>query len=144
LGEGDIDMVDITRARVLSTPAIYAFGVRLRINYDYALSTYGDSFSILTVTDEPLGNLIADGVDTLTVVSDKATIASDGIEEAVITCFELVTNMDYNIYRDDEMHLSGSVGDGSIEYSTNTPGTYIFEIIEPGTHNTGYVQLEVV
>ena len=92
------------------------------------------------------GNAIAQGFDTLIVASDKATIASDGIEEATITCVELPTNLDYKIYRDGSLHLSGSVGDGSIEYSSNTPGDYVFEIIDPNPENfkTGYVQLEVV
>jgi hypothetical protein len=90
------------------------------------------------------GNAIAQGWDTLTVSSDKESIASDNVEEAVITCVELPTVFDYNVHLGDEVVLSGSVGDGSLEYSTNVSGSYIIEIIEQGTYNTGYAKLEVI
>lgn len=137
-------MADVIRATILPAIAVIPFGDSVRTELSTGLSTGPYGFIIHNPANEVLAGQLADGVDTLTVASDKATIASDGIEEAVITCIELATDMDYRIYRDDVFRLSGSVADGSIEYSSNTPGTYVFEITEPGTYNTGYVQVEVV
>ena len=87
---------------------------------------------------------ILQGHYTLAVASDKSAIASDNVEEAVITCVELPTTFDYNVYSGIDIVLSGSVDDGSLEFSTNVPGRYTIEIKEQGAYRTGYINLEVV
>ena len=137
-------MADITRATLLPSMALIPFGVSIRNELDVGLSTGGYGFIIHNPANEALANQIADGVDTLTVASDKVSIASDNIEEATITCVELPTVFDYRIYQDDTFILDGSVLDGSIEFRTNDPGNYVFEINAQGTYNTGYIQVEAI
>lgn len=94
-----------------------------------------------TAEQRALGDALAVAFNTLTVNVSKSTLIADGVDVVVITCDELLTNMDYTFWRDDVLVSSGSVAEGSIEYLTNVPGALLFEIREPGGYLTGYVEV---
>jgi hypothetical protein len=79
--------------------------------------------------------------NSLTINADTTSITVLGQEEATITCDELLTDFDYVIWQGSDISSSGSVSDGSIEFSANEPGTYTIEIIEQGTNRTGYIEV---
>lgn len=113
---------------------------------DYFVEFEDIGVGLLKVTWETGGteielNAILDAHNSLAVDSDKLTIIADLVDEAIITCGALV-NFDYVVYIPDGSKLSGSTTDGSLEFSTDTVGVHIVEIKEPGTYNTGYVEIE--
>lgn len=94
-----------------------------------------------TAPQRVAGDALAAGFDTLNIETTKTTIIADGADETVISCFALGDNFDFIIYRNGVEYLANSVSDGSIEFSTNTPATYLFCIREQGGYATGYVEV---
>lgn len=128
-------------------------GVRVQ-QLDAALrAALGDDISGITVGggvvtvhylelgQEATGAAIIEGHGALSPATTQATIDADGVDEAVISVPSLSV-FDYKIWLNDEVVASGSIADGSLEFSTDTPGVYLVEIIDGD--DTGYVNVEAV
>lgn len=87
------------------------------------------------------GNGLAEAFNSLAINTAKTAIDANGIDETVITCPELGDNFDYTYWRDTILVDSGAIADGNLEFSTNTPGTYLFETREQGGYATGYIEI---
>jgi hypothetical protein len=76
--------------------------------------------------------------NTLVVDATETTILADNIDETIITCVELGLTFDYRVWVDGIESVSGSVADGTMEYSTNKVGAHTIEIKDPASYATGY------
>jgi hypothetical protein len=53
-----------------------------------------------------------------------------------------LTTFDYKVWLNGAVVLSGAIADGSLEFSTDTPGTYTIEVVNGD--QTGYVEVMAV
>lgn len=81
---------------------------------------------------------VIDGHNTLTLSATLSSITADGVQETVITSAGL-NSFDYRVWRNGAIVLSGSINDGSLDFSTNEAGVYLVEFID-GT-STGYKEI---
>lgn len=88
---------------------------------------------------------------SLVVTTSKNAIASDGVDEAVITCNDVRVqadpNVNYRVLLGHGVYAKGvaAVAGGvvTLEFSTETPGIYQIEILRSqGTYIAGYVTIE--
>jgi hypothetical protein len=127
------------------------------VGLDHALKTNGLTWGLSTgwygsiihtpqgATPEQitLATAISDGHNILSVAATKTSITDDGLDETIITCLELTTNFDYTVWVNGTISISGSISDGTMEYSSNQSGIHTIEIREQGTYNTGYAIIAV-
>lgn len=85
---------------------------------------------------------ILTGYNSLILSAIPPNILANGVQETTITSAGLMT-FDYNIWkvanRFNTLVLSGSINDGTLVFSTNESGVYLFEFISG--NNTGYVEV---
>lgn len=85
---------------------------------------------------------ILTGYNSLILSAMPPSILANGVQETTITSAGLMT-FDYNIWkvanRFNTFVLSGSINDGTLVFSTNESGVYLFEFISG--NNTGYVEV---
>lgn len=93
-----------------------------------------------TSQDATISGVVA-GHNTLSPISTQAQIDADGVDEAVISVDGL-TVFDYQIWLWGEVIASGTVNDGSLEFSTDTVGVYLVEIFDGD--DTGHIEVEAV
>lgn len=121
--------------------------------YSYFL-TFGEGYRIecnglvpepysVKVTPPDIGLEVAtqsilDNHAFLTVNATKTTILADGIDSTSLTIAGQTT-FDYAILRENILVASGAVNDGILEFSTDEPSTYLFEL-KVGSQ-TGYAKV---
>lgn len=81
---------------------------------------------------------IVNGHASLSPSASQASIAANGVAESVVTVTGL-TNFTYKIWLNEAVVMSGTISDGSLEFSTDTPGTYTIEVING--NDTGYTEV---
>lgn len=84
-----------------------------------------------------------DGYLALSPIVSDASIPADGTTESIITCAGLAS-FNATIWRNNQIVESWNdvlVADGSLEFSTNMPGTYVIGVRDG--NNTGFTTLEV-
>jgi hypothetical protein len=81
-------------------------------------------------------NAIVNGHHALSPSASLASIAANGVAESVITVPGL-TVFDYKLWLNGVVVASGSIADGSLEFSTDTPGVYTVEVFNGD--DTGYI-----
>lgn len=91
--------------------------------------------------DQDTATAIQAGHNTLSVAATKTTIDADAIDETAIECATIGMVFDYKFWRDGALVASGNITDGTLEYSTNTPGTLLFEVKNPANWETGYIEV---
>jgi hypothetical protein len=81
---------------------------------------------------------ILDGHASLSPSASQASITANGVAESVVTVHGLTT-FNYRVWLSGVVVLSGTISDGSLEYSTDTPGAYTIEVMDG--NSTGYVEV---
>lgn len=131
---------------------IFALDARLRsvLGSDISgISTWGNEqikvhFLVPPGAGDTTAQNIVAGHNILTVATSKTSIIANGIDKALVTCSQLPTNLDYVIWRNGAIALSGSIADGTLGLTAIESGTYLAEIKEQGSYRTGYITVEAV
>lgn len=140
-------MIDINTSNLAEQPIALDYRLRQEVGNSIIGVSTGKYGIIVHLQDDATSeaqtnsHTIASGDSVLIVEATKTTIDADGIDETVLTCASLGNDFDYTYWQDGVLVDSGSISDGSLEYSTNTPAVYLFEIREQGGYNTGYVEV---
>lgn len=140
-------MIDI----IVNTTSSYKEQLNTRLKAIAGVYYLGSSMGVKTVAHlaDDTGQSIQDDIlaaiqvhNTLTVQASKLSVIADGIDETVITCNELLTDIECRIFRGDTLSSDTTVNDGSIELSLNEQGIVIVEIKDPNSYTTGYIEIE--